>query len=76
MALSPMGERMEELWVRLFNSWVLSLGAPASPRVLGSRDPAVISLLPSARKGDAGSACWRRWGLGGPGEGKVGFPAH
>lgn len=64
MSLSPVGKRTEELWVRLSNLWVLGSGAPTSPRVLGSCDPAVISLLPSARKGDAGSACWGRWGLG------------
>lgn len=56
MPLSPVGERMEELRVRLFNSWVLGVGVPTSPRALGSHDPAVISLLPSAWKGGAGSA--------------------
>lgn len=76
MPLSPMGERMEELCIRLFNLWVLGSNAPTSPRVLGSRDSAVISLLPSARKGGADSACWGRRGLGVPGEGKVRFSAH
>lgn len=74
MPLSPVGERVEELRVRLFNSWVLGLGAPASPRVLGSHDPAVISHLSSPGKVGAGSACWGRWGPGVPGEGEVVFP--
>lgn len=74
MPLSPMGKRMEELWVRLFNLWVLGSGAPTSPCELGSHDPAMISLLPSTRKVGVGSACWGQWGPGDPGEGKVGFP--
>lgn len=76
MPLSAVGEEMEELWVKLFNSWVLSSGAPTSPRGLGSHDLVVISLLPSTRKGDVGSACGEWWGLGRSEEGKVRFFPH
>lgn len=73
MALIPVREGMEELWVRQFNSWVLSSGALPSPQVLGSCDLAVMSLLPSARSGGTGSACWGQWGPAGPCRGKLDF---
>lgn len=73
MALTPVREGMEELWVRQFNLWVHSSGDLTSPRVLGSCDLAVMSLLPSARSGGMGSSYWRQWGPAGPCRGKLNF---